>query len=102
MSIEQQYQNEIDALKKDNQDLRELEKMASDVAVVEIRKLCEENDQLRELLGEWRKRWFLGEGLTSELEQATLAALGEKVSGEAGYKPGTGSIIMSAPRVTPG
>lgn len=57
--------------------------------------------ELRELLSEWRRRWFLGEGLSVELEQATLAVLGEKEPGEEEYRPGTGSIILSAPRVTP-
>lgn len=34
------------------------------------------NEHLRQLLAEWRKRWFLAQGLTRELEEATLAAIG--------------------------
>jgi hypothetical protein len=39
--------------------------------------LTQQNKELRALLSEWRERWFLGKGLTLELDRATQKALKE-------------------------
>lgn len=69
----------------------------------DIRRLQAENEQLRGLLGEFIIDVLAHHPTAYEqkLINRSRAALAGKEASKAGYQPGTGSIILSAPRVTP-